>query len=483
MSTKIEYNGSVVATVEGGNTATLPVKDKKMKSDIVVSVPSGSGGGLDINGVIEQYKVNEGATVNAGDFVEFVQRWVKDSLTNETPTILKAVNLTNDTVAVFYIATNAIRAAVAVLGESGATVTFDDDVYSTTKEFTALDADAINDTDVAVGYTATIATIAEDGSETITYESRCFVTRFSNSYSNATIGTRWGYGVEGSAVRVIYLNNTYILFCYCKPYDKTITYWYYACFQYDNETLEFASSGISGGSIRCYIGNEQWRYFDVLKLDSTHVAIAYVDSINGSSLAIITLGSTALSLSSRYVSGFQYANGDKIKIVKKSDSTFYLISNDIYKLSYANNVFTTDHLSSNFGTSGLLDAFILDNRLICLYESASLNYIRTRSIYDFTTINASVQITPFIAGNFLKQTNSNSFVGAFSITKLAAGGLASAGVYASSFSMDDLGVITENNGGNGIFVQPSTSRLHNVGVAKTSGAAGETVDVYCASEA
>ena len=38
--TKIEYNGSVVATVEGGNTATLPVKDKKMKSDIKITVPA-----------------------------------------------------------------------------------------------------------------------------------------------------------------------------------------------------------------------------------------------------------------------------------------------------------------------------------------------------------------------------------------------------------------------------------------------------------
>ena len=37
--TKIEYNGSVVATIPNGNTATLPVKDKKMKSDIVVTVP------------------------------------------------------------------------------------------------------------------------------------------------------------------------------------------------------------------------------------------------------------------------------------------------------------------------------------------------------------------------------------------------------------------------------------------------------------
>jgi hypothetical protein len=32
-------------------------------------------------------------------------------------------------------------------------------------------------------------------------------------------------------------------------------------------------------------------------------------------------------------------------------------------------------------------------------------------------------------------------------------------------------------------VQPATSRANNVGVAKTAGAEGETVDVYCVNEA
>lgn len=40
MSTKIEYNGAVIATVEGGNVATIPCKDKKMASDLVVNVPT-----------------------------------------------------------------------------------------------------------------------------------------------------------------------------------------------------------------------------------------------------------------------------------------------------------------------------------------------------------------------------------------------------------------------------------------------------------
>lgn len=38
----IEYDGLVVATVEGGNKATIPVADKKMKTDIVITVPENS---------------------------------------------------------------------------------------------------------------------------------------------------------------------------------------------------------------------------------------------------------------------------------------------------------------------------------------------------------------------------------------------------------------------------------------------------------
>lgn len=48
MSVKITYNGSDVATVEGGNTATLPVKNKKMVTDIIVTVPEAEDTALPI---------------------------------------------------------------------------------------------------------------------------------------------------------------------------------------------------------------------------------------------------------------------------------------------------------------------------------------------------------------------------------------------------------------------------------------------------
>lgn len=45
----IEYNGSVIASLKAGQTATLTCKDKPMHTDVVVSVPNemGGGGGAD----------------------------------------------------------------------------------------------------------------------------------------------------------------------------------------------------------------------------------------------------------------------------------------------------------------------------------------------------------------------------------------------------------------------------------------------------
>ncbi len=41
----VEYNGSVVATIPNGYKATLPIADKEMKTDIVITVPEAESGG------------------------------------------------------------------------------------------------------------------------------------------------------------------------------------------------------------------------------------------------------------------------------------------------------------------------------------------------------------------------------------------------------------------------------------------------------
>ncbi len=44
----VEYNGSVVATIPNGNKATIPIADKKMKSDLVVTVPEATDSAIPI---------------------------------------------------------------------------------------------------------------------------------------------------------------------------------------------------------------------------------------------------------------------------------------------------------------------------------------------------------------------------------------------------------------------------------------------------
>lgn len=43
----IEYNGSTIASLKAGQSASLPCKDKPMLTDLVVTVPEGMGGSVE----------------------------------------------------------------------------------------------------------------------------------------------------------------------------------------------------------------------------------------------------------------------------------------------------------------------------------------------------------------------------------------------------------------------------------------------------
>ncbi len=60
----IEYNGSVIASLKAGQTATLPCKDKPMLTDVVVTVPEGMGAGE----VVEEW---DGSYTISGGTISF----------------------------------------------------------------------------------------------------------------------------------------------------------------------------------------------------------------------------------------------------------------------------------------------------------------------------------------------------------------------------------------------------------------------------
>lgn len=151
------YNGATVARLFGGETATLKCAGMKMETNVVVealgkgganSKPvlqektatengevlpdeeydglskvtvavESSGGCLAINGIIEQYKVNAGATVNAGDFVEFVTKLAGTSVPLISSTnCLDACKIDDDRVLFVFCDSSDVGEAVVLTFES-----------------------------------------------------------------------------------------------------------------------------------------------------------------------------------------------------------------------------------------------------------------------------------------------------------------------------------------------------------------------------
>jgi hypothetical protein len=103
MSVSIKYKGKTIATARNGQTVELDTKDHKFTDSLFVK-SYGGGGSPSINGIIREYKVNAGATVNAGDFVEFVNKWGENNILFDTSNIdvMSACKLNANTVFIAY---------------------------------------------------------------------------------------------------------------------------------------------------------------------------------------------------------------------------------------------------------------------------------------------------------------------------------------------------------------------------------------------
>ena len=69
-------------------------------SKVIVNVAS--SGGINVNGIIQEYVVDAGATVNAGDFVEFVTNFSTGEFNSATTSYISACRLDNNKVLLVY---------------------------------------------------------------------------------------------------------------------------------------------------------------------------------------------------------------------------------------------------------------------------------------------------------------------------------------------------------------------------------------------
>lgn len=494
----VHYNGSTIATLFGGQTATLKCKgdNVKMLSDIVVEVSEipepilqektvtengevlpddgydglskvtvavESSGGLAINGIIEQYKVNAGATVNAGDFVEFVQKWDSNSVSEKNPSLFKALSLTYDTVMVVYVASHAIRYTVLSLGESQVNRVFEGDVYQDeTKTFTHVDADTINANDIVIGYAATIQTT--DGTS---YEGRTFVARFSDDYTKVTIGNRWGRGFEYPTIKVRSLKEGLIAECCGYKYVNSSNATYHnsttEIFTYDVDTLNFFSSGITGTPTD-NTGSECYQYMNICVLDESNYLFAYQNDSATHSLCLISISDTTATYKS------QKNICDSISpsiFARESETTWFVITKDIYRVSFVNGAFS---MSSKLydGTKTPISAVVTNGRLNVMYEESIISF-SVENLSDYI----AYAIDDVTSGDLLQ--NIDGTQSCFS------GVLRNNMTLIRSFNVADDGTISEIEMENtGLFVQKVVTKRCPIGIAATSGTDGESIAVYVA---
>ena len=108
----VEYNSAVVATIPSGNKATIPVADKKMKSDIVISVPESDGATIPEFTEVEDFAVSvNGADEGSLELAYSVSQDVKLSAASPAP--LVSIDDAN------FIANN-IKKDVSIFGLTGA---------------------------------------------------------------------------------------------------------------------------------------------------------------------------------------------------------------------------------------------------------------------------------------------------------------------------------------------------------------------------
>lgn len=463
MGTEIKYKGTTLVELEAGQTATLECAGKKMGDNVVVTASTGgSGGGLDINGVIEQYKVASGATVNAGDFVEFASNWGRKSFSSGQARYIAACKLDNSRVLVTYQDggnSNSVTAVVLSLGVSGIVV--GEPIILTTDSNQHFTATTLTDGRVLVTYcninsTSTIAVLLTIKNITISIVSTTTVSSGNSAHPSA---------VSLNENKVLLVQSSY-------RSNRDIS---------DAIVLSVSGTTITKGTL-VTLTTQRAYYSSVVALNDDKVLVVYQDQANSNYGTAVILSISGTTITKGNTTVFNASNTEECSATALTDSKVLVTYRD-----YGNNSCGTAILLTVEGTSITVGAS---------------SVFKTNSV-EYTYV---VTLTPSKALVAFKDTGGNRYGTAIVLT--VEGATISAGVpfaysstavnYGSLVAFAENSVlvlyndaigncvglnvdgtaITENTE-SGAFCWAATSRLHNVGVAKTSGSEGEMVDVYC----
>jgi hypothetical protein len=515
----ITHNGSTIAELFPGQTATLKCKGMKMEDDVMVAVGElpeteipepklqektitengeyfpgegyegfrkvtvaveSTGGGLAINGIIEQYKVNAGATVKAGDFVEFVNKF--GSGTFDSSVIGEASPTTTDT----------HRLSACKLDNSRVLVAYSDGGSGEYGKAVVL---SLDDTGVTAGTAVTFESAETSAISAVTLSPDKALVAYVDG-GNSSKGTAVVLAIDGISITVgttsVFSTNstTYLSAVALSEEKVVICYQYYSSKYYSNAALYsvkdttmtlVVNSTIFGGSA------SNMSYISAVALSENRVFVTYVSAgTTGTRCGLVLLVSN-MSISAGTVKQISTSTTSNAfcKAVKLTENKVLVACRGLAKATYGNAVvLTTDDggttltlgttIAFTSATIAYISAVALseDKALVVYQDGGSSNY---GTAIVLTIDDTTITVGEGTAYDFTSTTYSD--VVAFSESSVLVVHNSGAGLY-TGLTIDGTTITVD---GVGKYVKPATGRLHNVGVAATGGAEGETVDVYVVS--
>ena len=423
------------------------------------SIQTGGVGDLNINGIIKQYKVNAGETVNAGDFVEFIRKTNPNEFYTGPVSNVEAAKIDSNRVLICYFV-QGFKAHYGIIVKFNDTGEIE---VGTPKFFDNSFSDASSCATHTTVLSSNLAIMTCANYSGSSYYYHC-VLRF--------------YDLEITEYKIFYTSGSaYSNFGYCRISDNMFFYIYepnhnayvtgtnYASVCKINDDLTIttiATWNLKGDkhSIRPI----QIRDNVFLSAYTGYIEVYNFDAEN--SKLNRTTYSTKSSISGGGV--LVKINDTTVLVVNNLNSIFFMDISETPKI-VSEKFSITETSVSNFAAQ-----LLSNNKVIIAYDNGTNSVAQVIEIKDNTIIAG----TPVMYAE--DKTSSHSIVVNSSSSATVFCGL---GIF-KTLLVDgtDIIVCEKGTAESGVYVQPTTSAICNVGIASTSGEAGELVNVYVTKE-
>ena len=438
---------SLIGGIGGGTKTVIKYKDK-----IVVEE---NNSGLNINGIVKTFEVNRGANVNAGDFVEFVTNYSCGEFNTATTKHISACKLDNNRVLVLYTDYgNFYYGTAVVLTLNNSTVTVGSEFVFNNNATQCISGLALSDNKVLITYSdegnsycGTASLLSIEGS-TIEEHSKVV-------FNDTETGKITTVGLTNNSVLVTYRDSDAmdLMSTVLSINDSTI-----------NVGVEKQLA--NGSSATAY----PYSYISSCALTDTKVLIIYQDYVNSKySLKglVVTIDNGIISYGVEHVLGNLSKSTNEISSVALTDNKAFIVCG---QQAIAISISDT---SITLGTASMLSTKYVS--ACALTESKVLvTYSNKGTVFSVDGLSLSsgdeIEFCDAATDKAIISFSDNSALVIYNDGAL--GAYQSLSIIDSTITVDDVSSCS-------VKIQPATSSLHNVGIAKTSGKEGDVIEVYC----